>query len=370
MASSTELAAMHRAIELSAQGAGSTNPNPSVGAVVLDAGGLVVGEGMTRPAGGDHAEVVALAAAGERARGGTLVTSLEPCDHLGRTGPCTAAIVAAGVSRVVFAVTDPHRIAAGGAGRLRAQGVDVEADVLAEEAARPIERWLTAVRSGRPHVTWKYAATLDGRSAAADGSSRWITGGPARADGHRERAMADAVVVGIGTVLADDPQLAVRDWPADRQPMRVVVDGQARTPPTARVLDPVASTLVAVGPDAEDARVERLRTAGAEVARLPRGDGGLDLAELVAELYAREVRIVLLEGGATLAAGFLQAGLVDRVVGYHAPALLGAGAPVLGDVGVTTMAAAHRLELDEVGRVGTDVRVVARVCPGAGQGTE
>lgn len=359
MASEAEQVAMRAAVALAAAAAGSTNPNPAVGAVVLDPAGGPVGEGVTQPVGGAHAEVVALRAAGERARGGTLVVTLEPCRHTGRTGPCTAAIAAAGIARVVYAVTDPHDEAVGGAEELRRAGIDAEGGVLAGEATRTLQPWLVAVERHRPHVTWKYAATLDGRTAAADGTSRWITGEAARADVHRERALVDAVVVGIGTVLADDPALTVRAWPTARQPARVVVDSEARTPPTARLLDGAAPTVIAVASDADPDRIGALRAAGADVVPIVRADRGLDLAAVLAALYEREIRIVLVEGGATLAGSFIRGGLVDRVIGFHAPMVLGAGAPVVGDLGRTTLADAGRLELDEVTRIGDDVKVVA-----------
>src|SRR4051812_23884817 len=256
MATPPELDAMRRAVALASSGLGTTNPNPSVGAVVLDESGRAVGEGRTQPVGQAHAEVVALAASGESARGGTLVVTLEPCRHTGRTGPCTTAIVDSGIRRVVYAVGDPHDDAAGGAEVLRTAGIDVEGEVLEEEAERDLGPWLVARRRRRPHLTWKYAATLDGRTAAADGTSRWVTGPQARRDVHRLRSYADAVIVGIGTVLADDTHLTVRDWPAQRQPLRVVVDGKARTPLSARILDDEAPTLVVVGADAEPRRAD------------------------------------------------------------------------------------------------------------------
>jgi diaminohydroxyphosphoribosylaminopyrimidine deaminase/5-amino-6-(5-phosphoribosylamino)uracil reductase len=366
MASTAELAAMRRAIARSEELVGTTNPNPCVGAVVLDPSGQVVGDGVTQPVGGDHAEIGALRAAADRARGGTIVVTLEPCRHTGRTRRCTDAIVAAGVSRVVYALADPYVAAAGGGEQLRSQGVDVEADVLADEAARVLGPWIVAVARLRPHVTWKYAATLDGRTAAADGTSKWITGAAARADVHRERSRVDAVIAGIGTVLADDAHLTVRDWPAARQPLRVIVDGGARTPPAARVLDDVASTLIAVGGDADESRVTVLQSTGADVIRLPRRDGHIDLRALLAALYDRDVIIAMVEGGATLAASFLRERLVDRIVGYHAPLLLGAGTPVLADIAISTLAEAARLDLDEVSRVGDDVRIVARIKTGSG----
>jgi diaminohydroxyphosphoribosylaminopyrimidine deaminase / 5-amino-6-(5-phosphoribosylamino)uracil reductase len=359
MAAEAELAAMRRAIELAISVLGTTNPNPAVGAVVLDTSGAVVGEGATRPAGQAHAEVVALTAAGGLARGGTLVASLEPCRHVGRTGPCTEAIAAAGIARVVYAAADPFEAAAGGGDALVAAGVDIEAGVLAAEASHHLTPWLTAVRRRRPYVTWKYAATLDGRTAAADGTSRWITGPDARRDVHRLRAFSDAVVVGIGTVLADDAHLTVRDWPATRQPLRVVVDGKARTPLSAHILDDESRTLVAVGDDADPERVKRLRDTGAEVLEPPRRDGRVDLGALLAALFERESLVVLLEGGATLAGGFARQHLLDAVVGYHAPALLGAGPPVLEHAGVGSISEAIRLSVVDVSRIGDDVRITS-----------
>jgi diaminohydroxyphosphoribosylaminopyrimidine deaminase/5-amino-6-(5-phosphoribosylamino)uracil reductase len=361
LATAGETQAMHRAIALGRRGLGMCNPNPAVGAVVLDAAGEVAGEGLTQPVGRDHAEVMALRAAGERARGGTLVATLEPCRHVGRSGPCTSAILDAGVARVVFAVGDPNGEAAGGADLLRSAGVDVESGVLAEEVAASLGPWLTAVRRRRPFVTWKYAATLDGRTAAADGTSRWVTGSDSRRDVHRLRAESDAVVVGIGTVLADDTRLTVRDWPASRQPLRVVVDGKARTPLSAHILDDAAPTLVAVGTDADPDRVKALRDTAAEVVELPRHDGRLDLGALLAALFEREALLVLLEGGATLAGSFVRQRLVDRVVSYHAPVLLGAGPPVLADAGVTTISGAVRLQVEDVTSLAGDVRVTAAV---------
>ncbi|WP_433509939.1 bifunctional diaminohydroxyphosphoribosylaminopyrimidine deaminase/5-amino-6-(5-phosphoribosylamino)uracil reductase RibD [Nonomuraea sp. CA-143628] len=382
-----DTAHMARAVELAACGRGATSPNPVVGCVVLDASGNVAGEGFHAYAGGPHAEVVALRAAGERARGGTAYVTLEPCDHTGRTGPCSLALLDAGVARVVVAVADPTPKAAGGAARLRAHGVVVESGLLAEEAERVNAEWLTYARLGRPYVTWKFAATLDGRSAAPDGTSQWITSPEARADVHRLRAESDAIIAGIGTILADDPRLTARPGdPADqarpdhpigpgltfrltspaererltspaldavRQPLRVVVDSEARTPPGAWVLDGEAPTLVAVADDVET----RLK---AELIRLPRQDGGLDLHALLRELAAREVVSVFLEGGPTLAGAFLRQGLIDRVIAYLAPALLGAGPAALGEAGVATIAATHRLAFDDVSPIGPDLRLTAR----------
>jgi diaminohydroxyphosphoribosylaminopyrimidine deaminase / 5-amino-6-(5-phosphoribosylamino)uracil reductase len=364
MASSAEESAMRRAVALSAAALGTTNPNPCVGALVLDAGGNTVGEGITQPVGGDHAEVVALRAAGNQAAGGTVVVTLEPCSHTGRTVRCTDVIASAGVARVVYALADPHDVAAGGAQQLLDHGISVEGGLLAPDAEAVLGMWVSAHRQRRPFTTWKYAASLDGLTAAADGTSRWITGDQARRDVHRERFHADAVVVGIGTVLADDAALTVRDETATRQPLRVVVDSAARTPLDAAVLDQQAPTLVAVSATAEPARVEALRETGAEVIALPPADAGIDLYALAAALFERECYLVLLEGGAALAGSFIRAGLVDRVIGYYAPALLGAGTPLLGDLGIGTITEALKLSLDDVSKIGSDVRIVAHTTAG------
>jgi len=338
---------MRRAVELAARGRGSTLPNPVVGCVVMDAAGRTVGEGWHALPGGPHAEVVALATAGPRARGGTAVVTLEPCTHTGRTGPCTRALLEAGISRVVVGVSDPYAPAAGGAAQLSAAGAGVDwVDGAEQNAAEAVNAvWLTAVRRGRPYVTWKVASTVDGRVAAADGSSRWITGREARADVHRLRAECDAILVGVATVLADDPRLTVRRGDGsllDRQPLRVVADTHGRTPAGARVHDATAETWVATA------------------AELGTGsDGRVDLMALMTALHARERRHVLLEGGPRLAGSALAAGLIDRVVAYIAPTLLGDGPAALGPAGVGTIAGAHRLDLVDVRRVGDDIRLEA-----------
>ncbi|MFF3555089.1 bifunctional diaminohydroxyphosphoribosylaminopyrimidine deaminase/5-amino-6-(5-phosphoribosylamino)uracil reductase RibD [Streptomyces tsukubensis] len=357
MATAADLAAMRRAIALAARGLGSTSPNPVVGCVVTDAAGRIAGEGYHRRAGGPHAEVHALRAAGDRARGGTAYVTLEPCDHTGRTGPCTRALTEAGIRRVVYAVPDPTPQAAGGSATLRAAGIVTESGLLAAEAAEGNTAWLTAVRTGRPYVLWKYAATLDGRIAAEDRTSRWITSPEARADVHRLRAEADAVVVGSGTLAADDPQLAVRGIEGAVQPLRVVLDTRATIRPGARILDGTAPTLVAVGTGADPGPVP-----GAEFVELPPaedGGPGLSVRALLAELYGRGVRSVLLEGGPTLAGAFVAAGAVDRVVGYLAPVLLGAGPAALGGAGIGTIADALRLDMTETVRIGLDLRITA-----------
>ncbi|ROQ73548.1 diaminohydroxyphosphoribosylaminopyrimidine deaminase [Streptomyces sp. CEV 2-1] len=357
MDTAADITAMRRAIALAARGLGSTSPNPVVGCVVLDATGRPAGEGFHRRAGGPHAEIHALRAAGEKACGGTAYVTLEPCNHTGRTGPCAQALIEAGIARVVYAVGDPNPQATGGADTLRAAGVKAEQGLLAEDAEQGNTAWLTSMRLGRPHVTWKYAATLDGRSAAADATSRWITSAESRADVHRLRAEADAVVVGSGTARTDDPHLGVRGIDSAVQPLRVVVDTAATAVrPGARVLDTTAPTLIAV---ADDADVRHLPEEA--VLRLPRAAAGpgLDLPALLAALHGRGIRSVLLEGGPTLAGAFVAAGAVDRIVGYLAPVLLGAGPAALADAGIATITQALRLHVTEAVRIGPDLRITA-----------
>lgn len=331
-----ETRAMHRALDAARTPPHRISPNPRVGCVLLATDGTQLAVGHHRGPGTAHAEVDALRRLDGSARGATAVVTLEPCDHTGRTAPCTQALIEAGVERVAYAVADPDPVAGGGAARLRAAGVQVESGLLAEEASALNARWLTAVARRRPYVTWKLAASLDGRSAAADGSSRWITGATARRDVHRLRAGADAVVVGTGTALADDPRLTVRDdadedLPRERQPLRVVV-GRTDLPPASRLLDDAAPTL-----------------------RLPTRD----VRHALSELYDRDVREVWLEGGPRLAGAFCAHGLVDEVVAYVAPVLLGAGPAALADAGVSTIAGALRLDVSDVTLLDGDVRITA-----------
>ena len=335
--SPAERAAMLRALELAALGP-IAGPNPRVGAVLLAPDGTRIGEGHHRGAGTPHAEVAALTdarAAGADPRGSTAVVTLEPCRHTGRTGPCTRALVDAGVARVVVSVPDPGAVAGGGAADLRSAGVDVTVGALRTEGEALLRVWLAAVRSGRPYVTVKVATTLDGRVAAADGTSRWITSSESRAHAHGVRAEVDAIAVGTGTALADDPALTARTATgglASSQPFRVVV-GHRELPAAARMHGP-----------------------GGEVLTLATHDP----AEVLAVLAARDVRHVLVEGGPVLVTAFLRAGLVDEVHTYLAPTLLGAGRSAVGDLGIGTMADALRLTLAEVHRLGSDVLLVAR----------
>jgi diaminohydroxyphosphoribosylaminopyrimidine deaminase/5-amino-6-(5-phosphoribosylamino)uracil reductase len=321
--------AMRLAIKHADHVKGTTYPNPPVGAVILDSEGEVVGVGGTEPTGGPHAEVVALRRAGGLAKGGSAVVTLEPCNHHGRTPPCVDALVAAGVSRVAYAVADPNPGAAGGAARLEESGIDVIGGVMSEVVERgTLREWLHKQRTGLPHVTWKFAGSVDGRSAAADGTSQWITSEAARADVHRRRAMADAVVVGTGTVFADDPALTARlpdGSLADRQPLRVVV-GEREISSEATILN-------------DDSRTMLIRTH--------------DPHEVIKALSDRTD--VLLEGGPTLAGAFLRAGLVDRILAYVAPILLGGPVTVIDDAGVPTIGKALRWKFDGVGQIGPDL---------------
>lgn len=357
---------MRRALELAERGRGLTSPNPMVGAVVVGAGGEVVGEAFHERAGSPHAETLALGRAGARATGATLYVTLEPCVHQGRTPPCAPAIVGAGVTRVVVAVVDPDpRCAGRGVAALRDAGVDVTVGPLAREASDLNRVFLGAMREGRPYVTLKAAMSLDGKIADVHGTSRWITGDVARARVHRMRSEADAVAIGIGTVLRDDPALTVRlesAWP--REPYRVILDSGARTPPTARVIaaGSAGRTLIAVARTAPAARIRRLESVGAVVLRCPTRHRRVALHGLLAELAAREVRGMLVEGGGEVHAAFVEAGLVDRVAIFVAPLLLGGreATPVVGGRG-TDLKSALRLGPLELTRLGDDLLIEADV---------
>ena len=328
-----ERAALADALAVSRSALGVSTPNPPVGAVVLDAAGAIVGRGATEAAGGRHAEVVALDEAGPRARGGTLVVTLEPCSHHGRTGPCTTRAIKDGIARVVYAVPDPTPDAAGGAETLRRAGVEavlVDDDETAAARSGPLKAWLHRQSRGRPFVTWKYAASLDGRVAAADGSSMWITGPEARRHAHALRQEMDVVVVGSATLRADDPALTARlddGTPAPRQPLRAVM-GLTAVPPDARVRG-------------TDGRFRHLATR----------DPGAALDML------GDVQHVLIEGGPHLAGAFLAAGLVDEVDAYLAPLVLGDGLPAVAGAGVTTLLEAHRFTVLESRTLGLDVHL-------------
>jgi diaminohydroxyphosphoribosylaminopyrimidine deaminase / 5-amino-6-(5-phosphoribosylamino)uracil reductase len=360
--SETDRRWMRRALELARRGMYSAAPNPRVGCVIA-AGEMLCGEGFHARTGGPHAEVEALAAAGERARGATAYLGLEPCSHVGRTPPCADALIAAGVRRVVAAIGDPNpRVAGGGFAALCAAGIAVETGLMAEEAAALNAGFISRMARGRPRVTVKLAASLDGRTAMASGESRWITGPAAREDVQRLRGESCAIVTGIGTVLADDPRLDVR-LPAEltlgRQPLRVVLDSKLRMSQQARLLAPPGRALVFTAHAATPA-AGQLRAAGAEVEGLPPGGHGLDLAALLAALAARECNEVLVEAGPGLAGAFAAAGLADRLVVYLAPSLMGAeGRGMFAIPGLARMAERLQWRFTDVSPVGDDLRITA-----------
>jgi diaminohydroxyphosphoribosylaminopyrimidine deaminase/5-amino-6-(5-phosphoribosylamino)uracil reductase len=357
---------MRRALELASRGRGLASPNPMVGAVVVR-DGQILGEGWHRGPGLQHAEAVAIQAAGDRARDATLFVTLEPCSHYGRTPPCAPLVAEAGIRRVVAAMGDPNGLVDGqGFAALRRAGVEVEIGLLADEAARLNEGFLKQVRTGLPFVTLKMAASLDGKAAARDGSSRWITGEEARADVHRMRAAADAILVGAGTAFRDDPALTCRDPGYRGRPkLRVIVDGRGIVPENHLVFtDGMAPTLVATTEGAPGPRRRAWAEAGADVLVLDdAGSSLIPLTDLFAELGKREVQHVLVEGGPTLGWEVVRTGIADRVVLFFAPIFVGgerAPSVLMGD-GMARIADALPVEIVEVARVGRDLKVVADV---------
>jgi len=344
-AQSYEIDAMRRALELAAEPGVQFRGNPRVGAVILSSSGEIIGQGSHRGAGSPHAEVSALADANQSTVGATAVVTLEPCAHTGRTGPCAEALISAGISRVVFAQADPNPVATGGAQRLREAGIAVVEGVLAQEALKLNEVWTFAVTHQRPYVTWKVATTLDGRIAAADGSSRWITGEQARADVHEFRRAVDAVLVGHGTVIADDPHLTVRldgqVLERELQPLRVVMS-ESELDKDLRIFDDAAQTLW-------------LRTHSVD--------------DALAALHERGVRHVMLEGGATLAAAFLEARAVNAVRWYVAPAILGAGRYAIEDFGAQSIADVLRLTDVRTSPIGSDICVTGLISTEVSKGS-
>jgi diaminohydroxyphosphoribosylaminopyrimidine deaminase/5-amino-6-(5-phosphoribosylamino)uracil reductase len=358
---------MTRAIALAAAVRRRTAPNPWVGCVVVDADGQVAGEGATEPPGGPHAEALALREAGDRARGGTAYVTLEPCSHHGRTPPCAGALVEAGVSRVVVALTDPDpRVAGTGIATLRDAGIEVvEAGApITERARHDLAPYLHQRATGRAFALLKTATSLDGRTAARDGSSQWITGPVARADGHRLRADSQAVVVGAGTALADRPTLTARDVEPrpERQPLRVLLDARGHVPGEGPLFDTeLAPTLVVTTDRADASAVDAWRAAGAkvEVVRPAASGSGVDLAEALVLLgTSYGVLQAMVEGGAALHGALLAAGLADRIVQYLAPVVLGAeGRPAIAWPGPDTLDGAPRWDLVDTARFGDDVRL-------------
>ncbi|EHR70433.1 riboflavin biosynthesis protein RibD [Burkholderiales bacterium JOSHI_001] len=360
-------AQLQRTLALAQQAIGLSDPNPRVGCVLADAAGRVVAEGFTQQAGGPHAEAAALAQARERGAslaGGTAWVSLEPCAHHGRTPPCADALLAAGLARVVVACEDPFpQVAGQGLARLRAAGVQVLlADADLSRQARELNiGFFSRVLRGRPWVRMKIAASLDGRTALSNGQSQWITGEAARTDGHAWRKRAGAVLTGVGTVLDDDPRLDVRLVPTARQPLRVVVDSKLETPPSARILPPPGEVLL-VGADVHGPAADALRASGAELLALPGGPRGkVDLAALLAELARRGVNELHVEAGTRLNGSFWREGLVDELLLYQAPLLLGPGRDLAALPELARLDGAQRLRFVDIQAVGDDLRLLARV---------
>jgi diaminohydroxyphosphoribosylaminopyrimidine deaminase/5-amino-6-(5-phosphoribosylamino)uracil reductase len=356
MFSSTDHLMMARALRLAERGAYTTRPNPMVGCVMAQ-GEEVVGEGFHAQAGGPHAEVVALQAAGDRARGATAYVTLEPCAHVGKTGPCADALVAAGVARVVAAMRDPFpQVDGAGFERLQAAGIVVESGLM-EAQARALNRgWLSRIERGRPWLRVKLATSLDGRSALASGESKWISGEASRLDVHRWRARAGAILTGAGTVLMDDPSLTVRfdDGTAFVPPLRVVLDPGLATIARGRVREGEAPTLYIHAPDAKPPRGIDAQTAAAPV-----HEGRFDLGAVLKLLAAREINEVQLEAGATLAGAFLASHLVDEILLYVAPVLLGDRArPLFDGLHIDAMTQRLNLTIVESRRIGNDVRLL------------
>lgn len=351
---------MAAALRLAEQGLYTATPNPRVGCVLVR-DGQVVGTGWHEKTGGPHAEIVALRAAGEKARGATAYVSLEPCSHHGRTPPCADALIEAGVARVVAAMQDPNSSVAGsGFAALRAAGIQVESGLMQDAAVALNCGFIARMSRGRPWVRMKIAASLDGRTALANGQSQWITGPEARRDGHAWRARACAVLTGIGTVRDDDPRLNVREVQTPRQPLKVVVDSRLELPLSAKLLDGGKLLVAAAVHDA--ARIAALRDRGAEVVVLPNARGKVELAELMRELARRELNEVHVEAGHKLNGSLLGAGLVDELLIYLAPSILGDGARgMFGLPELTDLAQKRLVQFTDVQTLGGDLRIRARV---------
>ena len=352
---------MERALALARRALGSASPNPPVGALVVK-DGETVGEGWTQPPGRPHAEPTALRQAGDRSRGATLFVTLEPCNHFGRTPPCTEAIIDAGIAEVHASTIDPDpRVNGAGISRLREAGMRVDVGECGEQARRMMEAYLKLVETGRPFVTAKFAMSLDGKIATSTGESRWISGEESRRYAHELRATSSAVMVGVNTVLADDPQLTARDAEGTargHQPLRVVVDGAGRTPADARLLSEPGRTVIAVS-RADGATRRRLADRGAEIEPVPAHDGSVDLPRLLDALAGRGVTSILVEGGGALLGSLFDGGLIDKYVAFVAPTIIGgtsAPGPIGGD-GVERIADALRLQRVTVEQLGRDVLV-------------
>lgn len=350
---------MGRALQLAENGLWTTSPNPRVGCVLVR-DGWIVGEGWHEKAGEPHAEVHALRAAGPKARGATAYVTLEPCSHHGRTPPCAEALIAAGVSRVVAAMTDPNPLVAGkGLALLQAAGIETSSGLLENEANELNIGFVSRMTRGRPWLRLKAAASLDGKTALNNGVSQWITGPEARRDGHRWRARACAILTGIGTVRDDDPQLNVREVDTPRQPLRVVVDSKLETPLSARILQ--GGQVLIAGAVDDVARQAALRAAGAEVLILPNAQGKVELKTLLEELGRRGINEVHAEAGFKLNGSLLREGLVDELLLYLAPCLIGHDASGLFNLPeLTSLDGKQRLQVRDLRQIGADIRVLAR----------
>ncbi|MDH5180956.1 MAG: bifunctional diaminohydroxyphosphoribosylaminopyrimidine deaminase/5-amino-6-(5-phosphoribosylamino)uracil reductase RibD [Gammaproteobacteria bacterium] len=352
---------MARALKLAAKGLYTTHPNPRVGCVLVKAG-EIVGEGWHEYAGGPHAEVNALQMAGEQARGATVYLTLEPCAHEGRTPPCANALIKAGVSRVLAAMQDPNPAVAGkGFGLLREAGIDVSIGLLQAEAEALNPGFIKRMRYGRPYVRHKLAMSLDGRTAMASGESKWITSNEARLDVHRLRAQSDAILTGVGTILADDPNLTVRLEGHERQPLRVVVDTNLSLPPEARILSQPGRVVVMTCSESSSARVA-LEKAGAEIVDIPYCSSQVDLAAVLDQLGELGINEVFVETGATLSGAMLRDRLSDELIIYVAPSLMGDKARGLFRLPeLETMDQKIELDILDLRMVGKDIRVTAKV---------
>ncbi|WP_374591404.1 bifunctional diaminohydroxyphosphoribosylaminopyrimidine deaminase/5-amino-6-(5-phosphoribosylamino)uracil reductase RibD [Aquabacterium sp.] len=357
-----DLTHMRRALELAQRSIGLSDPNPRVGCVMVTTDGRTI-EGHTQQAGSAHAEAHAIQLAqaqGISLRDASAYVTLEPCSHFGRTPPCADALIAAGIRRVVVAAGDPNPLVAGqGIARLRAAGIEVITDLLSGEARELNIGFFSRMERGRPWVRLKVAASIDGHTALPDGTSQWITSTSARSDGQRWRARANGILTGIGTVLADDPRLDVREQPVRHQPLRVVLDSQWRTPPQARLLAAPGQALI-VGATADAARQHALQSAGADVLALCGGDAHVDLPALLTELGRRGINELHVEAGASLNGALIRAGLVDEYLLYLAPKLLGSGRGMWATGTPASLAEAPTLRFTEVTQIGPDLRILAR----------
>lgn len=352
---------MAHALRLAQRGLYTTDPNPRVGCVLVQ-GNEVVGEGWHERAGEAHAEIHALRAAGKQARGATAYITLEPCSHHGRTPPCSETLIEAKIARALVAMLDPNpKVGGAGVETLRQAGIEVEVGLLQRQAEALNPGFISRMRRGRPFVRAKLAASLDGRTATHSGESKWITGETARLDVQRWRARSSAIMTGIGTVLKDDPRLSVRSVASKRQPLRIVIDSQLRMSPQAALIADGAQVVLATCAD-DDKRAGPLRANGVEVLRIPSEQGRVNLPALMQQLVAREINEVLLESGATLAGAMLQANLVDELVIYLAPCLLGSEAQGMFKLpALIHLQDRVRLEIQDMRAIGDDWRVIARV---------